>query len=169
MNNTKTLINYQIKFPRVRIVKDNESKIVNIEEARQIADQLGLDLILVTSNSNPPVCKFGDWNKIQYQESKFQKEQDKKARQSKIKVKEIRLSAEIGEHDFEFKLKHAINFLNKGNYVKLTLQLKGRQKSNPERGELTILKFIQELENWGIPQSIPKLENGRFQVQIIPK
>lgn len=162
-------INKQIRAPKVRITGENiESKIVDIKEALNIALSKGLDLVEIVPNSNPPVCKIIDFKKFLYEKKQKDKEMQKSQRKNAAKIKEIRLTYNTGEHDFNFKLKHAINFLEKGDKVKATIFFSGREITFKEQGELLLLKFVDELKDIGKPENLPKLENKRMWIIIYP-
>jgi translation initiation factor IF-3 len=144
-----------------------EVGIYQIREAIEIADQQGLDLVEISPSANPPVCKVIDYKKFLYEQKKKQKEI--KAKTAKVIVKEIRLGPNIDEHDFNFKLKHAINFLGDGAKVKVDVFFKGRTIVYKEKGEIILLRFAQELEEHGKVEQLPKLEGKRMIMIISPK
>jgi translation initiation factor IF-3 len=163
-------INKQIRSPKVRITGDDiESKIVDIKEALNIAHSKNLDLVEIVPNSNPPVCKIIDFKKFLYEKKLKEKEMEKSQRKNASKIKEIRLTYNTGEHDLNFKLKHAINFLEKGDKVKATIFFSGREITFKEQGELLLLKFVDELKEIGKPENLPKLENKKMWIIISPK
>ncbi len=152
----------------VRIVGDNiETNIVSIKEALKIANDLGLDLVEISPDANPPVCKIIDYNKFLYEQKKKQKEI--KAKTAKVVVKEIKLSPNIDDHDFNFKLKHAQNFLESGAKVKLEIFFKGRSIVYKEKGELVLLRFADQLIEYGKIENMPKLEGKRMLMLLSPK
>ncbi len=128
---------------------------------------MGLDLVEITPNAEPPVVRITDYNKFLYQKKKREKEL--KANSVKQELKEIRFGPETGEHDFEFKLRHAKNFLSEGNKVKAYVQFRGRAIMFKDRGELLLLRFIKELEDVGAAEQLPKLEGKRMMVILAPK
>ena len=144
-----------------------EVGIYQIREAIEIADQQGLDLVEISPSANPPVCKVIDYKKFLYEQKKKQKEI--KAKTAKVIVKEIRLGPNIDEHDFNFKLKHAINFLGDGAKVKVDVFFKGRTIVYKEKGEIILLRFATELEEHGKVEQLPKLEGKRMIMIISPK
>ena len=144
-----------------------EPGIFQIREAIQIADELGLDLVEISPNANPPVCKVIDYKKFLYEQKRKAKEM--KANAAKIVLKEIRFGPNTDEHDFNFKLKHAIKFLQEGNKVKADVFFKGRTILYKEKGEILLLRFAQELEDYGKVESLPKLEGKRMIMMISPK
>jgi len=152
----------------VRLVGDNvQQGIYPIQEALRIADELGLDLIEIAPEANPPVCKIMDFSKFIYEKKRKLKEQRSKAAQ--VTVKEIRLSPNIDDHDFDFKLRHAINFLKEGNKVKVELFFKGRTILFQERGEMILLKFADAIGEYGKVETLPKLEGKKMFMIIAPK
>ena len=132
-----------------------------------MADNLELDLVEISPNANPPVCKIIDYKKFLYEQKKKQKEL--KAKSSKVVLKEIRLGPHTDEHDFNFKLKHAIKFLQDGAKVKLDVFFKGRSIVYKENGEIILLRFAQALEEYGKIEKMPKLEGKRMIMIISPK
>lgn len=152
----------------VRVVGENiEPGIYNIKEAIEMAEDQGLDLVEISPAASPPVCKIVDYKKFLYERKKKQKEI--KAKTAKVVVKEIRLGPNIDDHDFNFKLKHAIKFLEDGAKVKVDVFFKGRMIIYKEKGELVLLKFAQELEDYGKVERLPKLEGKRMIMIIAPK
>jgi translation initiation factor IF-3 len=150
------------------LVGDNvQQGIYPIKEALRIADELGLDLIEIAPEANPPVCKIMDFSKFIYEKKRKLKEQRSKAAQ--VTVKEIRLSPNIDDHDFDFKLRHAINFLKEGNKVKVELFFKGRTILFQERGEMILLKFADAISEYGKVETLPKLEGKKMFMIIAPK
>ena len=161
-------INEFIISPIIRIVGDNiESKILTLREALQIAENEQLDLVEISATANPPVCKVMDYQKFLYEQKKKQKEI--KARSAKVIVKEIRLGPQTDDHDFEFKVNHAIKFLKEGCKVKVDVFFKGRSIVYKDQGELILLKFAQSLEEFGKPEQLPKLEGKRMIMIVNPK
>jgi translation initiation factor IF-3 len=164
----KEKINKQIRSKEVRIVGENvESRIVSIEDAMLIADELGLDLVEINSTSNPPICKIIDYSKMLYE--KKQKEKLQKQNNKKVKVKEIRFTYNTGTHDFKFKLDHAINFLKEGHKVRAYVFFSGRELNFKDMGEILLLKFVESLIEYGKPEALPKLEGKKLWVMIGPK
>lgn len=161
-------INEDIKAPVVRVVGENiESDIYNIKDAIELAEEKGLDLVEISPKANPPVCKIVDYKKFLYERKKKAKEI--KAKTAKVVIKEIRLGPNIDDHDFNFKLKHAIKFLQDGAKVKVDVFFKGRMIIYKEKGEIVLLKFAQELEEYGKVERLPKLEGKRMIMIITPK
>lgn len=161
-------INERIRVPQVRLVGDNvKVGIYPIEEARKIAQELELDLVEISPNADPPVCKAIDYKKFLYEKKRKEKEMKANAKQSE--VKEIRFTPGTDDHDFDFKAKHAEKFLKEGNKVKAYVQFKGRAIMFKERGELVLLKFAERLAEVGQPEALPKLEGKRMLLMLTPK
>ena len=161
-------INQFIKAPEVRVVGENiESRVMSIEEARKLAQEKEVDLVEISPNAEPPVCRLIDYNKFLYDKKKKDKEQKAKAKQSE--VKEIRFTPNTDDHDFDFKAKHAEKFLQEGNKVKCFVQFKGRSILFQDRGELLLLKFAERLAEFGSLESMPKLEGRRMLAMFTPK
>ena len=147
--------------PKVRVVGEGvEPQIMDTRDAIDLAFSMDKDLILITENANPPVAKIEDYNKFLYQQEKMEKE--RKRNSTKIETREIQLSVSIAENDLKTKSKKAREFLEEDNKVKCVIQLKGRQKAMPEQGELVMLKFASSLSDVGAPETLPKLEGGRW-------
>jgi len=138
-----------------------------IDKAREIADEMGLDLVEIAPKAVPPVCKIVDYKKFLYDQKKKQKEL--KSKQSKVVVKEVRFGPNTDDHDFDFKLNHAKKFLEEGSKVKAFVFFKGRTIVFKERGELLLLKFAKELSDLGSVEQLPKLEGKRMIMMINPK
>jgi len=132
-----------------------------------MAQDQGLDLVEISPNADPPVCKVVDYSKFKYEQKKKQKEIKSKA--IKVVIKEIRFGPNTDEHDFNFKLKHAENFLQEGAKVKATVFFPGRTIIYKERGEILLLKFAQGLEDHGKVEQLPRLEGKRMSLMIMPK
>ena len=161
-------VNERIRAKEVRLVGDNvEQGVYTIQEAIHMADEQGLDLIEISPNAVPPVCKILDYQKFLYQQKKRQKEQ--KAKSTKIVVKEIRFGPQTDDHDYNFKLKHAIGFLNEGAKVKAYVFFKGRSILFKEQGEVLLLRFANDLEDHGKVEMMPVLEGKRMIIMISPK
>jgi translation initiation factor IF-3 len=140
----------------VRLVGENvEQGVYSIEEAIRIADDLELDLIEISPNAVPPVCRIADYQKFLYQQKK--KEKENKAKQTKVVVKEIRFGPQTDEHDYNFKLKHAIGFLEEGAKLKAYVFFKGRSILFKEQGEVLLLRFANDLEEYGKVDQLPVL------------
>lgn len=161
-------INEKIRVPQVRLVGDNVTVgIYPTEQALRIARDLELDLVEISPNADPPVCKAIDYKKFLYEKKRKEKEMKANAKQSE--VKEIRFTPGTDDHDFDFKAKHAEGFLKDGNKVKAYVQFKGRAIMFKERGELVLLKFAERLAEVGSPESLPKLEGKRMFLMLTPK
>ena len=161
-------INDQISAREVRIVGDDvESSVMPIAKALQLAEHKGLDLVEISPNADPPVCRLIDYSKFLYQQKKRQKEL--KAKQVKIEVKEIRFGPQTDDHDYQFKLKHAKQFLSDGDKVKAYVFFKGRSILFKEQGEVLLLSFANDLEDYGKVEQMPVLEGKRMFLFIAPK
>ena len=143
-----------------------EAKILSLEEALKTANNLGLDLVEISPNAEPPVCKVIDYKKFIYDQKKKQKAIKSKAQ--KVVIKELRFGPNTGEHDFNFKLKHAQKFLQDGSKVKAFVFFRGRTIIFKEQGEILLLKLAQALEEHGVVESMPKLEGKRMIMLIAP-
>jgi translation initiation factor IF-3 len=165
----ETKINEEIKFNEVRVIgpDGNMLGVMAPSEAMKIADENELDLVLIAPTANPPVCKVMDYGKYKFEEMKKEKEAKKK--QKVIEVKEIRISPNIDQHDFDFKVKNTITFLKAGNKVKITLRFKGREASYSDLGEKVLLKFKDALEEFGTVEKAPKLEGRNMTMLVVPK
>ena len=160
--------NHMIRVPKVRLVGDNvEIGIYDTAVAQRLAQDQGLDLVEISPQADPPVCKIIDYNKFLYEKKK--KEKEMKAKSKVSEVKEIRFTPNTDDHDFDFKSKHAENFLKDGNKVKAYVQFKGRAIMFKERGELLLLKFAERLVSVGTLESMPKLEGKRMFAIFAPK
>ena len=167
-NRLQYRINKQIRVPEVRIVGDDvESQIISIRQALQLAEQKGLDLVEISPNAAPPVCRIIDYSKFLYQQKKHQKEL--KAKQVRMEIKEIRFGPQTDEHDFQFKKKHAEKFLEEGSKLKTYVFFKGRSIVFKDQGEILLLKLAQELEHVGKVDQMPKLEGKRMIMLMSPK
>lgn len=178
-NTLRFRVNDQIRVPDIRLVGDNlkelsetigqniESGIYSTRRVLEWADRMGLDLVEISPKARPPVCQIIDYKKFLYMKKK--KEKEIKSNAVKTVVKEIRFGPNISEHDFDFKLKHAINFLKEGSKVKSYVHFRGRTIVFRDRGELVLLRFIKELAEYGSPEAMPKMEGRRMIVVIAPK
>jgi len=161
-------INDAITSPVVRIVGDNvEQGILPLKEALEKAYEQELDLVEISPSANPPVCRIVDYQKFMYELKKKQKEQKNKS--TKVVIKEIRLGPQTDDHDFDFKLNHAIRFLKEGSKVKVDVFFKGRTIVYKEQGEAILLKFAEALLEYGKPEKMPQLEGKRMMMIIAPK
>lgn len=161
-------INEQIRSQEVRLVGDDvKSTVMPTHKAIQLAEQKGVDLVEISPNAQPPVCRLIDYSKFLYQQKKRQKEL--KAKQVKIEVKEIRFGPQTDEHDYNFKLKHAKDFLTEGDKVKAYVFFRGRSILFKEQGEVLLLRFANDLEEYGKVEQMPVLEGKRMIIFIAPK
>ncbi|TNE60171.1 MAG: translation initiation factor IF-3 [Bacteroidetes bacterium] len=172
-------MNEFIRVPELRLVGENleeiseavgqkvETGVYPTSKLISWAEELGLDLVEISPNASPPVARIIDYNKFLYQKKK--KEKELKAKAVKQQLKEIRFGPETGDHDFDFKLRHAKNFLSEGNKVKAYVQFRGRAIVFKDRGELLLLRFLKELEEFGTAEQLPRLDGKRMMVIIAPK
>lgn len=152
----------------MRLVGENiESNIYPIEEALKIAFSHEMDLVEISPNADPPVCKVIDYQKFLYEKKK--KEKELKAKTAKTVIKEVRFGPNTDDHDFDFKVKHAKKFLEEGSKVKAYVHFKGRSIAYKEKGEIILLRFAQELEEYGKVELLPKLEGNRMFIHLVPK
>lgn len=171
MNSEEHRINFQIKAPQVRLVKDNvQLGIFPIDKARKIAQEEGLDLIEIVANSNPPICKIMNYGRFKYEKKLKQKEQQKKQRETKMQLKELRLRPGIAIHDIETKINQAKKFLNDGCKVLFNLQFKGkRELSHQDQGFAVMKKVIELLDDSCVVEKNPQLEGNRIYCSVSPK
>ncbi len=164
----ETPINEQITAPQVRLVGENvpEQGVYPLAKALELADSQELDLVLISDKADPPVCKILDYQKYLYQQKKKAKEM--KSNSAKVVVKEIRFGPNTDEHDFQFKLKHAQEFLQEGSKVKATIFFRGRSIMFKDQGEKQLLRFAVELEQYGRAENMPTLEGKRMHIMIAP-
>ncbi|MBA3829367.1 MAG: translation initiation factor IF-3 [Taibaiella sp.] len=161
-------LNNEITVPEVRVIgEDIEPGVYPIAEAIRMAQEKEVDLVEISPNAVPPVCRIIDYKKFLYEKKKKDKEQKSKAKQSE--VKEIRFTPNTDDHDFDFKAKHSENFLQDGNKVKCYVQFKGRAIMFQERGELLLLKFAERMAEYGSLESMPKMEGRRMIAIFTPK
>jgi translation initiation factor IF-3 len=163
-------VNHKIRAREVRVVGDfveGGNALLPLEKAIKIAEENDLDLVEISPTVDPPVCKILDYAKFKYEQKKKQKEI--KSNAAKIVLKEIRFGPNTDEHDFNFKLKHAINFLKEGAKVKAYVHFVGRSIVFKERGEMLLLRFAQALADFGAVEQLPKLEGKRMNIFIAPK
>ncbi len=160
-------VNEQIHVREVRIVGDGGSEVVPTRQALDMARQQGVDLVEISPNAQPPVCRLIDYSKFLYQQKKHQKEM--KAKQVKVEVKEIRFGPQTDEHDYQFKLKHAKEFLEEGNKVRAYVFFRGRSILFKEQGEVLLLRFANDLEEYGKVEQLPKLEGKKMFLYMAPK
>lgn len=161
------IINEQIHAREVRLVGDNvEQGVYSLAQAQKIADEQELDLILISPNAEPPVCRVLDYQKFLYQQKKRAKEQ--KAKATKVVIKEIRFGPQTDDHDYNFKLKHAIGFLKEGSKVKAYVFFRGRSILFKEQGEVLLLRFANDLEEYGKVEMMPILEGKKMTIILSP-
>jgi translation initiation factor IF-3 len=161
-------INNFIRVPQVRLVGENvEVGVYNTQDALRMAQDQQLDLVEISPTADPPVCKIIDYNKFLYDKKK--KEKEMKAKSKTAELKEIRFTPNTDDHDFDFKAKHAENFLKDGNKVKAYVQFKGRAIQFQERGQLLLLKFAERINEFGTLESMPKMEGRRMLAMFAPK
>jgi translation initiation factor IF-3 len=154
-------INEEIKCPSVRVTGDGVvSQVLDIAEALKLAREMEVDLVEINPNSVPPVCKLIEYSKLVYEEKK--KKKDNKKHQVQVEVKEMRLTPTTDEHDLQFKVNHAINWLKEGNKVKAVVVFKGRMITHKETGQILLLKLAQMLEGYGKAESMPSLEGFKM-------
>jgi translation initiation factor IF-3 len=160
--------NERIRVREVRLVGENvEQGVYPISEALKIAEEQELDLVEISPNAAPPVCRVTDFQKFLYQQKKRQKEQ--KAKSVKVVVKEIRFGPQTDDHDYNFKLKHAKGFLEEGSKVKAYVFFRGRSILFKEQGEVLLLRFANDLEDYGRVEQMPLLEGKRMIIMLTPK
>ena len=160
-------VNEQIHVREVRVVGESGSMVLPIRQALDMAQEQGVDLVEISPNAQPPVCRLIDYSKFIYQQKKHQKEM--KAKQMKVEVKEIRFGPQTDEHDYQFKLKHAIEFLEEGNKVRAYVFFRGRSILFKEQGEVLLLRFANDLEEYGKVEQLPKLEGKKMFLYMAPK
>lgn len=172
-------INELIRVPKIRLVGDNlgdlseaagrevTPEVYNTRDVLDWARKVELDLVEISPKADPPVCRVIDYKKFLYQKKK--KEKELKAKTSKTVIKEIRFGPNTDDHDFDFKVRHAIKFLEEGAKVKAYVHFRGRTIVFKDRGELLLLKFLNELEECGAAEALPKMEGRRMIVMISPK
>lgn len=162
-------INDKITATQVRVVGDNIDTpvVVSLREALAMAEEQGLDLVEISPKADPPVCRIIDYSKFLYQQKKKAKEL--KSKTVKVTIKEIRFGPNTDDHDYNFKLKHAENFLKEGSKVKSYVFFRGRQIVFKDQGEILLLRFATDLEEWGKVEQMPRLEGKRMIMIIAPK
>ena len=163
----KYRVNEQIRVREVRVVSDNGAEVMPTRKALDLAHQEGVDLVEISPNAQPPVCRIIDYSKFLYQQKKHQKEM--KQKQVKQEVKEIRFGPQTDEHDYNFKLKHAQEFLNAGNKVRAYVFFRGRSILFKEQGEVLLLRFANDLEELAKVEQLPKLEGKKMFLYLAPK
>ncbi len=160
-------VNEQIRVREVRIVGEDGSSVVPTRQALDMARQQGVDLVEISPNAQPPVCRLIDYSKFLYQQKKHQKEM--KAKQVKVEVKEIRFGPQTDDHDYNFKLKHAKEFLEEGNKVRAYVFFRGRSILFKEQGEVLLLRFANDLEEYAKVEQLPRLEGKKMFLFLAPK
>ena len=160
-------VNEQIHVREVRVVSEDGSEVMPTRKAMDLARQQGVELVEISPNAQPPVCRLIDYSKFLYQQKKRQKEM--KQKQVKVEVKEIRFGPQTDEHDYQFKLKHAQEFLLEGNKVRAYVFFRGRSILFKEQGEVLLLRFANDLEEYGKVESMPALEGKKMFLYLAPK
>ena len=157
-------VNEQIRVREVRVVGDDGSQVLPTRQALDLAHQQGVDLVEISPNAQPPVCRIIDYSKFLYQQKKRQKK-----KQVKVEIKEIRFGPQTDEHDYQFKLKHAQEFLEEGNKVRAYVFFRGRSILFKEQGEVLLLRFANDLEEYGKVEQMPALEGKKMFIYIASK
>jgi len=160
-------VNEQIRVREVRVVTEDGSSVMPTRDALNMARQQGVDLVEISPNANPPVCRIIDYSKFLYQQKKRAKEL--KQKQVKQEVKEIRFGPQTDDHDYNFKLKHAKEFLEEGNKVRAYVFFRGRSIVFKEQGEVLLLRFANDLEEYGKVDQMPSLEGKKMFLYLSPK
>ena len=165
------LINDQINVPQVLVIGPNGEQvgIKSIEDAKTLASYAALDLVLISPNANPPVCKLMDYNKFRYEKQKKEKEALKRQKANMSELKEFRLSPVIDVGDFETKLKNATKYLQKGDRVKLTIRFKGRQMAHTELGKEVLERFADRVKDYADIDQKPKLDGRTMTMLLVPR
>lgn len=161
-------INEQIRISPIRLISDDGEQIgiISLDDARERAEETGLDLVEVAPEARPPVVKLMDYGKYKYEEARAAREAKKK--QHQIQVKEVKFRPSIEEHDYEFKLRHARRFLEEGNKVKLTMMFRGRQVTHPELGREVLQRLVADLEDLGKVEQPPTFEGRVMSMVMAP-
>ena len=160
-------VNEQIRVREVRIAGEGGSTVMSTRQALDMAREQGVDLVEISPNAQPPVCRIIDYSKFLYQQKKRAKEM--KQKQVKVDIKEIRFGPQTDEHDYQFKLKHAQEFLNEGNKVRACVFFRGRSILFKEQGEVLLLRFANDLEEYGKVEHMPSLEGKKMFLYLAPK
>ena len=160
-------VNEQIRVRELRIVIDGGAEVMPTRKALELAQQQDLDLVEISPNAQPPVCRIVDYSMFLYQQKKHAKEM--KQKQVKVETKEIRFGPQTDEQDYQFKLKHAIEFLSEGNKVRAYVFFRGRSILFKEQGEVLLLRFANDLEECGKVEQMPKLEGKKMFLYMSPK
>ena len=160
-------VNEQIRVREVRVVSEGGSTVMATRSALEMAREQGVDLVEISPNAQPPVCRLIDYSKFLYQQKKHAKEM--KAKQAKVEIKEIRFGPQTDEHDYNFKLKHAQEFLTEGNKVRAYVFFRGRSILSKEQGEVLLLRFANDLEEYAKVEQLPKLDGKKMFLYLAPK
>lgn len=160
-------VNEQIRVREVRVVSEGGSTVMETRSALEMAREQGVDLVEISPNAQPPVCRLIDYSKFLYQQKKHAKEM--KAKQAKVEIKEIRFGPQTDEHDYNFKLKHAQEFLTEGNKVRAYVFFRGRSILFKEQGEVLLLRFANDLEEYAKVEQLPKLDGKKMFLYLAPK
>lgn len=160
-------VNEQIRVREVRVVSEGGSTVMATRSALEMAREQGVDLVEISPNAQPPVCRLIDYSKFLYQQKKHAKEM--KAKQAKVEIKEIRFGPQTDEHDYNFKLKHAQEFLTEGNKVRAYVFFRGRSILFKEQGEVLLLRFANDLEEYAKVEQLPKLDGKKMFLYLAPK
>ena len=160
-------VNEQIRVREVRVVSEGGSTVMATRSALEMAREQGVDLVEISPNAQPPVCRLIDYSKFLYQQKKHAKEM--KAKQAKVEIKEIRFGPQTDEHDYNFKLKHAQEFLTEGNKVRAYVFFRGRSILLKEQGEVLLLRFANDLEEYAKVEQLPKLDGKKMFLYLAPK
>lgn len=160
-------VNEQIRVREVRVVSEGGSTVMATRSALEMARVQGVDLVEISPNAQPPVCRLIDYSKFLYQQKKHAKEM--KAKQAKVEIKEIRFGPQTDEHDYNFKLKHAQEFLTEGNKVRAYVFFRGRSILFKEQGEVLLLRFANDLEEYAKVEQLPKLDGKKMFLYLAPK
>ena len=161
-------INDRIRVPKIRLVGENvEPGVYETRQALRMADDMDLDLVEISPNADPPVCKIIDYSKFMYDQRKKQKELASKA--VKVVIKEIRFGPNTSDHDYDFKKKHAIEFLKAGNKVKAFVFFRGRSIVFKDKGEILLPRLAQDLEEYGKVEHMPSMDGKKMNITLAPK
>lgn len=163
-------INTDIRHTQIRIVGNGiESKVCTVNEAIKIAEGLNVDVVEVNSSASPPICRLIRYDKFLYEEKRKIKDKEKRDREQRVEVKELRFGPNIDTHDLEFKTRHAVKFLTDGDKVKAVIKFSGREIIFKDKGEKLLLELAEKLQEYGIPEMMPKLEGKRMFITFKPK
>ena len=170
-NKNNMMINEQIRAKEVLVIGPNGEQVgvKSINDALTLAQYASLDLVLISPNANPPVCKVMDYNKYRYEKQKKEKEALKRQRANMSELKEYRLSPTIDIGDFETKLRNALKYLQKGDRIKLTVRFKGRQMAHTDLGRDVIMRFIEKTKDYADVEQQPKLDGRVKSCVLVPK